>query len=120
MTERQRAFIRTISALAGDIAVGLLFASVCVWIINIAALGIFLSFLMWMLGAFLAMAVSQYLIHPTVNFLLSDRKLEETLRRAYGLTDLFMQVGSKAADSLVQKAASAAASHFTPWIRRWI
>lgn len=120
MNDRQRVFIRTASALAGDIAVGLLFASVCVWIINFAALGIFLSFLLWLLGAILAMAVSEYLIHPTVAFLLSDKKLEETLRRAHGLTDVFMQVGSRAAQAMAHKAANAAGSKFTPWMKRWI
>lgn len=120
MNDRQRIFIRTVSALAGDIAVGLLFASACVWIINFAALGIFLSFLLWLLGAILTMAASEYLIHPTVAFLLSDKKLEETLRRAHGLTDVFMQFGYRAAEAMADKAASAASSQFVPWMKRWI
>ena len=119
MNERKRAFIRTTAALAGDITIGLLFASVCVWIINVAALGIFLSFLLWLLAALAALAASEYLIHPTVAFLLSDRKLEQTLRRTHGLAGVFMQFGSRAADKLAQTATHTAEAHFSPWIKRW-
>lgn len=119
MNERKRIFIRTTAALAGDITIGLLFASVCVWIINVAALGIFLSFLLWLVAAMAALAASEYLIHPTVAFLLSDRKLEEALRRTSGLTSVFMQFGSRAAEKLAQTATHKAATRFSPWRKRW-
>lgn len=119
MNERKRIFIRTTAALAGDISIGLLFASVCVWIINVAALGIFLSFLLWLIAAIAAMAASEYLVHPTVAFLLSDRKLEQALRRTHGLTGVFVQFGSRAAETLAQTATHTAATHFSRWIKRW-
>ncbi|OSZ74623.1 hypothetical protein [Hydrogenophaga sp. IBVHS1] len=119
MNERKRVFIRTTAALACDISIGLLFASVCVWIINVAALGIFLIFLLWLIAAMAALAASEYLIHPTVAFLLSERKLEEALRRTHGLTGVFIQFGSRAAEKLAQAATCRVATHFSPWLKRW-
>lgn len=91
--ERRHTLIRTMASLTGDIAIALLFSSVCIWIINFAALGIFLSFLLWLIAALVCLAASQYLIHPTVQFLLSDRKLEEVLRTTHGLYGVFVDNG---------------------------
>ncbi len=75
-TSRRNVFIRTISTIAGDIATGLAVASACVWIIETAALGLFLSFLIWLIGTLLALALSQYVVHPALTVLLSDHKLD--------------------------------------------
>jgi heme/copper-type cytochrome/quinol oxidase subunit 4 len=98
MNHRNQTLYRTVATLTGDITIGLLFSSICIWIINFAALGIFLSFLAWLIVTILAMAASQYLIHPTVNFLLSDRKLESAVQKVHGLTGVFIQVGHAAAE----------------------
>jgi hypothetical protein len=73
---RRNIIIRTVATIAGDIAVGVAMASACVWIIEAAALGLFLSFLLWLLTAILSLALSQYVIHPAVKVLLSDSKLD--------------------------------------------
>ena len=93
--ERRNALIRTIAALTGDIATGLAFAALCTWLINAAALGVFLSFLLWLISALLCLAVSQYLIHPSVKFLLSDHKLEATLATASGLYEAVSFLGEQ-------------------------
>ena len=68
--------IRTVATIAGDITVGVAVASACVWIIETAALGLFLSFLLWLIGAILSLALSQYVVHPALTMLLSDHKLD--------------------------------------------
>ena len=98
MNHRNQTLYRTVATLTGDITIGLLFSSICIWIINFAALGIFLSFLAWLIVTIWAMAASQYLIHPPVNFLLSDRKLERAVQKVHGLTGVFIQVGHAAAE----------------------
>jgi hypothetical protein len=75
-TSRRNVLIRTISTIAGDIATGLAVASACVWIIESAALGLFLSFLLWLIGTLLALALSQYVVHPALTVMLSDSKLD--------------------------------------------
>ena len=75
-TSRRNVLIRTISTIAGDIATGLAVASACIWIIETAALGLFLSFLIWLIGTLLALALSQYVVHPALTVLLSDHKLD--------------------------------------------
>ena len=75
-TSRRNVLIRTISTIAGDIATGLAVASACIWIIETAALGLFLSFLLWLIGTLLALALSQYVVHPALTTLLSDSKLD--------------------------------------------
>jgi VanZ family protein len=84
---RRNIIIRTVSAVAGDIAVGLAVASACIWIIEAAALGVFLSFLVWLLGALAALAVSQYVLHPALTAALSDRKLDLAVEAVTGLAD---------------------------------
>ena len=68
--------IRTVATIAGDITVGVAVASACVWIIEAAALGLFLSFLLWLIGAIVSLALSQYVVHPALTVLLSDHKLD--------------------------------------------
>ncbi len=68
--------IRTVATIAGDITVGVAIASACVWIIEAAALGLFLSFLLWLIGAIVSLALSQYVVHPALTVLLSDHKLD--------------------------------------------
>ena len=75
-TSRRNVIIRTIATVAGDIAAGLAVASACIWIIETAALGLFLSFLIWLIGTLLALALSQYVVHPALTVLLSDSKLD--------------------------------------------
>ena len=75
-TSRRNVIIRTIATVAGDIAAGLAVASACIWIIESAALGLFLSFLVWLIGTLLALALSQYVVHPALTVLLSDAKLD--------------------------------------------
>ena len=86
-TTRRNVLIRSIAGLCGDIAVGVAVASVCVWIIEAAALGLFLSFLLWLLTAMASLALSQLVVHPTVTLLLSDRKLDAGMEAVAGLAD---------------------------------
>lgn len=79
MSSRRNILIRTVATLCGDIAVGVALASACVWLIETAMLGIFLSFMAWLLAAILSLAISQYVIHPLGAALLSDRKLDDAM-----------------------------------------
>lgn len=76
MSTRRNILIRTVASVAGDIATGVAVASACVWLIETAALGLFLSFLVWLLGTLAALALSQYVLHPALSVALSDRKLD--------------------------------------------
>ena len=76
MSTRRNILIRTVASVAGDIATGVAVASACVWLIETAALGLFLSFLVWLLGTLVALALSQYVLHPVLSVALSDRKLD--------------------------------------------
>ena len=62
--------------MTGDIAIGYALASICIWIIQVAALGLFLSFMLWLLTIVLSLAFSQYALHPATAALLCDRKLD--------------------------------------------
>jgi hypothetical protein len=84
-TARRNLFIRSVATVAGDVAIGYAMASTCVWIVHSAALGLFLTFLLWLLAIALALALSQYVLHPAVAFALSDRKLD---RGIAALSDL--------------------------------
>ena len=72
----RRAAIRTVVAITGDIAATVAVAAACTWIIETAALGLFLSFLIWLLGLVISLAVSQYVVHPALSVVLSDAKLD--------------------------------------------
>jgi hypothetical protein len=86
-TSRRNVIIRMVSTILGDIAVGIAMASVATWIIESAALGLFLSFLIWLLAAIAALALSQFLVHPTAKVLLSDQKLDLAVDAISGLAD---------------------------------
>lgn len=112
-TSRRNTFIRAVATVCGDIAVGAAIASTCVWIIESAALGLFLAFLVWLIGAALALAVSQFVLHPAAAVLLSDRKLDQAvdaLSGAFsGLTGVLSQVGADLGSSLMSSLRSSSA-----------
>lgn len=87
MSSRRNTLIRTVAAVSGDIATGIAMAAACVWLIEAAALGLFLSFLLWLLGTLIALAFSQYVVHPTCRTLLSDQKLDLAVEALSGLAD---------------------------------
>ena len=73
---RRNVFVRTVAAACGDVAGAVAIAAVCAWLIEFAALGLFLSFLAWLVGALVALGLSQYVVHPAINAVLCDRKLD--------------------------------------------
>lgn len=73
---RRNILIRAAATVTGDITVAVAVASACIWTIEAAALGLFLSFLLWLLGVLLSLALSQYVVHPALTVLLSDSKLD--------------------------------------------
>jgi hypothetical protein len=79
MSTRRNYFLRTVAAFTGDFSLGFALASTCIWMIQSAALGLFLSFLLWLMVIIGGLAMSQLLVHPTVQFALSDRKLDRGL-----------------------------------------
>lgn len=87
MSSRRNIIIRTVATIAGDIATGVAVASACIWIIETAALGVFLSFLIWLLGVLAALAVSQSVLHPALTAALSDRKLDLVVEAVTGLAE---------------------------------
>ena len=95
---RRNIWIRTIAGITGDVAVGVALSSACLWVIQSASLGVFLSFLLWIVGFLLSLAISQYAVHPTVTLLLSDRKLDRSidalLSLAHAATDLGVGIGA--------------------------
>jgi hypothetical protein len=88
-TSRRNIIVRTVATITGDIAAGVAMASVALWIIETAALGMFLSFLVWLLAAIAALALSQFVVHPVSNVLLSDEKLDLAMNTLSGLADQF-------------------------------
>ncbi|MBA4112456.1 MAG: hypothetical protein C0492_03680 [Verminephrobacter sp.] len=118
MSSRRNTLIRTVAALCGDIAVGVGLAIACAWIVEVAALGLFLSFLLWLVGTLLALALSQYLVHPAVQLVLSDRKLDAACKALASLTksakntdpevrEVFMNFGRKSWDSVAERMRKA-------------
>ena len=77
MNTRRNLFIRTVATVAGDVAIGFAVASVCTWIIQVAALGLLLSFLLWLVALVAYLAFSQYVLHPALAVVLSDHKLDD-------------------------------------------
>jgi len=98
---RRNTFIRAVATVTGDIAVGAAVATACLWLIESAALGLFLSFLVWLIGTLLALAFSQYVVHPAAAVLLSDRKLDQAVDGLAGLAGLVTQVGTDLGTSLL-------------------
>lgn len=97
---RRNTLIRAVATVSGDIAAGAAMAAACVWLIQSATLGLFLSFLVWLTGSLLALAISQYVVHPAVTVLLSDRKLDQVLDGATGLGHVFTDLGTGLGRSL--------------------
>jgi hypothetical protein len=85
-TSRRNILLRTVAVVAGDIATAVAIGTACAWLIEFATLGVFLSFLVWLVGALAALAFSQFVVHPTVSALLCDHKLDAVVDVA---TDLF-------------------------------
>ena len=79
MSSRRNFFIRTVAAFTGDFTVGFALAAGCVWVIQFATLGLFLSFLLGLIALIAALSTSQLIVHPVVQFALSDRKLDHGL-----------------------------------------
>jgi ABC-type sugar transport system permease subunit len=102
MSSRRNTVIRTVAALCGDIAVGVALATACAWIIEAAALGLFLSFLLWLIGTVLALALSQYLVHPAVQLVLSDRKLDGAIDALGVLAEAAQGAGAQVGDRLMR------------------
>ncbi len=100
MFSRRNTLIRTITAFTGEIATGLALATACVWLIQSAALGLFLSFLLWLLGVLLSLAISQYVVHPVTQQLMSDRKLDDGIAAVTGMVEVLAHLSGKARHSL--------------------
>ena len=98
MNTRHKFFIRTVASVTGDFAVGFAMAVACTWVIQYAALGLFLSFLLWILTLIAALSVSQYVVHPLVQYALCDRKLDQGIDAltslARGASELSRDFGS--------------------------
>jgi hypothetical protein len=92
-TSRRNIIIRTVATLCGDVATGVAMASAALWIIQAATLGLFLSFLLWLLSAILALAFSQYVVHPAASVLLSDRKLDMGIKAVSAMATEVAQMG---------------------------
>ena len=93
---RRNIILRTIATLTGDLATGIAVASVALWVIETAALGLFLSFLVWLLAAIAALALSQFVLHPTLSVVLSDHKLDIAVNAVSGLADRLSQLARSA------------------------
>ena len=102
MSSRRNTVIRTVAALCGDIAIGVAVATACAWVIESAALGLFLSFLLWLVGTLLALALSQYLVHPAVQLVLSDRKLDAACKALASLTNTPPNTGAQVSDEVMK------------------
>ena len=94
----RRAAIRSVVSVTGDIAAGVAIASACTWIIQTASLGFFLSFLVWLIGLVISLALSQYVVHPTIRLVLSDDKLDRGIAAVSSL--------GRAASALMGRAAT--------------
>lgn len=114
MSSRRNMIIRTVGAIAGDVATGVAVASACIWIIETAALGLFLSFLIWLLGMVAALALSQFVIHPALSVALSERKLDLAVDAAFALADATGITGQQVTDALTRYGRSAL-SRLSSW-----
>ena len=103
MTARRNLFIRSIVSVTGDIAITYAMASACVWVIQSAALGLFLSFLLWLLAVALSLAISQYALHPLVGFVLSDSKLDRGIDALSSLVDAAQSIAPALSSPLLRE-----------------
>ena len=102
MSTRRNTIVRAIATVTGDVAFGIAIASACLWLIEVAALGLFLSFLVWLLGLLLSLALSQYVVHPVTELLLSDRKLDAGLAAAASVANKVSNLGTKFGQGLLR------------------
>ena len=93
---RRNFWVRTIAGITGDLAVGVAMANACIWIIQTATLGLFLSFLLWIVTILLSMVISQYAVHPAVKFALSDNKLDRGIEVLSSLACVAADLGISA------------------------
>ena len=113
---RRNYFIRTIAAFTGDFAVGFSMAVACSWLIQYAALGLFLSFLLWLVAIVAALALSQHVVHPLTAALLSDRKLDRGVEILSSLAGTARELGLSLGPTSwgrVQRRARGFAASFT-------
>ena len=108
MSSRRNTLIRTVAAVSGDIATGIAMAAACVWLIEAAALGVFLSFLLWLLGILIALAFSQYVVNPAVAVMLSNRKLDASIEAINSMADQAKLVGTQITQQLWNRFMPAA------------
>lgn len=100
---RRNFMIRTIAGLTGDLAIGIALANACLWLIQAASLGLFLSFLVWLIGLVLSLALSQYAVHPAVKFALCDRKLDQGIAAATRFAQSTFRFAAEADPSVWQQ-----------------
>lgn len=93
MSPRTKFLVRAVATITGDFSTGFAVAAACVWVVESAALGLFLSFLAWLLGLIVALALSQHVIHPVAEVLLSDRKLDQAAALAASARDTAVDLG---------------------------
>ncbi|MFO1199047.1 MAG: hypothetical protein U1E86_18975 [Burkholderiaceae bacterium] len=107
---RHGVIVRLVASLTGDVTVGIGVASACGWLISAAGFGFFMSFLSWLAAALFALAISQYLVHPAAEFLLSDRKLDQALDAITGVGNALRITGVAIGQNAVQAVRGVAAS----------
>lgn len=93
---RRNFWIRTVAGVTGDVAIGVALSSACIWVIQSAALGLFLSFLLWILALLVGLAISQYVLHPVIAFTLSDAKLDQGMAALSSLANATADLGKYA------------------------
>jgi len=98
-TSRRNVIVRCLTSMTGDIALAVAVASGCVWVIEAASLGFFLSFMVWLVATLAALAFSQLVLHPAINMLLSDRKFDGTIDTIIDVVQGFDAIGGEAVHS---------------------
>jgi hypothetical protein len=76
VSPRTKFFVHAVATVTGDFTAGFAVAAGCVWIVEVAGFGLFVTFLAWLIGLIVALALSQFVVHPVAAVLLSDRKLD--------------------------------------------
>lgn len=120
MNDRKKILFRTLAALTGDMLIGITISGACLWLINVASLGLFLAFLLWLVAIVVSMALSQYVVHPTVHFVLSDHKLDEVIRGSQGMTNAVMRAGAQMGEHVLRGIVRQKVQSFKPhWAQGW-